>query len=109
MLQRELQEQTMARASHDLRSPVTVIHQFTTILLDGLAGPLVPQQEEYLGIVLRNTKQLDHRISDLLEVSRARAGERGAALRGSSLDPQVIEYDHMLPRIVENAESARPI
>jgi len=46
-----------------------------TILLDGLAGELKPEQHEYMGIVLRNVKQLQSMISDLLEVTRVQAGK----------------------------------
>ena len=46
-----------------------------TILLDRLAGELNLQQQEYLEIVLRNVKQLQSMINDLLEVTRVQAGK----------------------------------
>ena len=61
----------LSHVSHELRSPLAVVHQFTTILLDGLAGDLQPDQREYLGIMCRNVNQLKHMIDDLLEASRA--------------------------------------
>ena len=73
--QLELQEQFMSHVSHELRSPVTAIYQFVTILLDRLAGNLTPEQEEYLGIMHRNVHQLRNMISDLLEVTRAQTGK----------------------------------
>jgi PAS domain S-box-containing protein len=75
--QLELQEQFMSHVSHELRSPVTAIYQFVTILLDRLAGDLTPEQEEYLGIMNRNVHQLRNMISDLLEVTRAQTGKLG--------------------------------
>src|SRR5262249_30086355 len=71
MQQLELQERFMSHVSHELRSPVTAIYQFVTILLDRIAGELNTEQEEYLEIVHRNVHQLKNMISDLLEVSRA--------------------------------------
>lgn len=61
----------LSHVSHELRSPLSVVHQFTTILLDGLAGELRPEQREYLDIMFRNVNQLKHMIDDLLEASRA--------------------------------------
>ena len=61
----------LSHVSHELRSPLAVVHQFTTILLDGLAGSLSTSQKEYLEISLRNVNQLKYMIDDLLEASRA--------------------------------------
>ena len=65
----------LSHVSHELRSPLGVVHQFTTILLDELAGPLSPDQREYLDISLRNINQLKCMIDDLLEASRADVGK----------------------------------
>ena len=69
-----LHERLLSSVSHELRSPLTAIHQFVTILLDGLAGDLTDTQQEYLDIVLRNVLQLRRMIGDLLEVGRFRGG-----------------------------------
>jgi len=73
--QLEMKDQFISHVSHELRSPLSAVHQFTTILLDGLAGPLGSEQREYLEIVLRNSLQLRDMIGDLLEVTRAQAGK----------------------------------
>ena len=65
----------LSHVSHELRSPLGVVHQFTTILLDELGGPLSPDQREYLEISLRNINQLKCMIDDLLEASRADVGK----------------------------------
>jgi signal transduction histidine kinase len=68
-------DEFLSHVSHELRSPLTAIYQFVTILLDGLAGELNPEQHEYLAIVLRNVKQLHSMINDLFEVTRAQSGK----------------------------------
>jgi len=73
--QLELKDEFISHVSHELRSPLSAVHQFTTILLDGLAGALHNEQREYLEIVLRNSLQLRNMIDDLLEVTRAEAGK----------------------------------
>ncbi len=64
----------LSHVSHGLRSPLAVVHQFTTVLLDGLGGPLTKNQKEYLDISLRNVNQLKYMIDDLLEVRALAAG-----------------------------------
>jgi hypothetical protein len=54
-----------------LRSPLSVVHQFVSILLDGLGGAINADQKEYLEITMRNVNQLKGMIDDLLEASRA--------------------------------------
>lgn len=73
--QLELKDQVLSHVSHELRTPLTAAYQFITILRDGLAGDLQPQQKEYVDIVLRNLKQLHTMISDLLEITRAESGK----------------------------------
>jgi signal transduction histidine kinase len=73
--QLQFKDQFLSHVSHELRSPLSAIRQFVTILLDGLAGELRPEQHEYMGIVLRNVKQLQSMIHDLLEVTRVQAGK----------------------------------
>jgi signal transduction histidine kinase len=71
----QFKDEFLSHVSHELRSPLSAIRQFVTILLDGLAGELQPEQHEYMGIVLRNVKQLQSMINDLLEVTRVQAGK----------------------------------
>jgi signal transduction histidine kinase len=73
--QMQFKDEFLSHVSHELRSPLTAIYQFVTILLDRLAGELNAEQHEYLEIVLRNVKQLQSMINDLLEVTRVQAGK----------------------------------
>ncbi|RNC73128.1 MAG: PAS domain S-box protein, partial [Desulfuromonadales bacterium] len=61
--------------SHELRTPLTSIAGYVEMLVDGDAGPLSEEQEEYLGIVKRNTDRLTTLINDLLDVTRIEAGK----------------------------------
>jgi sigma-B regulation protein RsbU (phosphoserine phosphatase) len=65
----------LSHVSHELRTPLTCIHQFVTILLDGLAGAVLPEQREHLRTVLRSVNQLRSMIGDLLEATRAESGK----------------------------------
>src|SRR5208282_4723479 len=73
--QLEFKDRFLSHVSHELRTPLTCIHQYVTLLLDGLAGPLLPNQTDHLKAVLKSTHQLHAMIRDLLEATRAESGK----------------------------------
>ena len=73
--QLHFKDQLLSHVSHELRSPLTCIHQFVTILLDGLAGPIAAEQRECLDTVLSSAEQLRSMINDLLETATIEAGK----------------------------------
>jgi|GEM_PF-716290 len=73
--QLRFKDEFLSHVSHELRSPLTAIKQFTSILLDGLAGELNQEQRQYQQIVLRNVRQLQSMIDDLLEITRLETGK----------------------------------
>ena len=80
-LQLQLKDEFFSHVSHELRSPLTAIYQFGTILADELAGAVTTEQRECLQVILRNVTQLQSMIGDLLEVTRAQEGKL-------TIDPQ---------------------
>ena len=84
--QLQLRDEFLSLVSHELRSPLTSIYSFTTIVADGLAGETNPEQDDYLQIILRNVLQLEAMIEDLLEVTRAQAGKLSVELQPFSVD-----------------------
>jgi signal transduction histidine kinase len=73
--QLQMKDRFLSHVSHELRSPLTAIYQFVTIVLDGLGGDLTAEQREYLEVALRNVKQLRTMIADLLDATRAETGK----------------------------------
>src|SRR5207248_6384666 len=73
--QLEFKNQFLSHVSHELRTPLTCIHQYVTILLDGLAGEISAEQREHLNTVFRSVNQLGAMVRDLLEASRAESGK----------------------------------
>ena len=86
-----MKDQFFSNVSHELRTPLTAVYQFVTIVLDGLAGSLNADQKDYLGIALRNVKQLQAMVGDLLEATRAETGKLAIHPRGVSLNLSVTE------------------
>jgi signal transduction histidine kinase len=87
--QMQLKDEFLSHVSHELRSPLTAIYQFVTILLDRLAGELKQEQREYLEIVLRNVRQLQSMIDDLLEVTRVQSGKLVIELQCTSISDAI--------------------
>ncbi len=90
--QLKFKDDFLSHVSHELRSPLTAIKQFSTILAGGLAGELSADQHEYIDIVVKNVHQLQSIIDDLIEVTRLETGTL-------SLNPEPIA----LPEVIEDA------
>jgi signal transduction histidine kinase len=73
--QLDFKNQFLSHVSHELRTPLTCIHQYVSLLLDGLAGPLAPEQTDHLKTVFKSVNQLHAMIRDLLEATRAESGK----------------------------------
>jgi signal transduction histidine kinase len=86
-----IKDEFLSHVSHELRSPLNAIYQFVTLVQDGLAGEVNPEQRGDLEIVLRNVKQLKSMINDLLEVTRSESGKVRLELQPTSLSDAIAE------------------
>ena len=91
--QLEFKNQFLSHVSHELRTPLTCIHQYVTLLLDGLAGPVAPDQADHLKTVLKSVNQLHAMIRDLLEAARAESGKM-------QIEPRCISLGELLQQAV---------
>ena len=88
----ELQEQDRRRslflsvASHELRTPMTVIRSFADNMRDGIAGPVSEQQLTYLARISHNLNRLTRIINQLLDWSRLDSEKDMLCLRPVSLE-----------------------
>jgi hypothetical protein len=76
-----------------LRTPLTCIHQYITLLLDGLAGPVAPDQIDHLKTVLKSVNQLHAMIHDLLEAARVESGK-------TRIEPRCIAIGELMQQAV---------
>jgi len=70
----ELKEEFVFVAAHELRTPSTVIKGYTSMLLEGDAGPLTKKVKTFLSGVEQANQRLLQLVEDLLEVARSEAG-----------------------------------
>ncbi|MBB5059978.1 PAS domain S-box-containing protein [Granulicella aggregans] len=92
----KLKDDFLSRVSHELRSPLTSIYSFTSIIADDLAGNTTSQQQEYLQIVLKNVDQLQSMIEDLLTVTQANEGKLSIDLKPIQLSECVTDALHTI-------------
>lgn len=59
--------------AHDFRTPLTVIKEFSSIIADGLGGPVTEQQNEYLQFIITATRDLAQMVDDFLDSSKLKA------------------------------------
>ncbi|MEX2207438.1 MAG: hybrid sensor histidine kinase/response regulator [Myxococcota bacterium] len=99
-----MKDEFLSHVSHELRTPLSAVHQFATILLARIPGPMNDAQQEYLEIIVRNSKQLAKMIEDILEVTRAESGKLSVRLRAVPLASVVQEVTQ---RTWNDAESKK--
>lgn len=94
--QLQFKDEFLSHVSHELRTPLTSIHQFVTILLDGLAGEVSAEQRDHLVTILGSANQLLSMIDDLVEATRAESGKLRVEVRCMNIGEVVQQAVAML-------------
>lgn len=68
-------------ASHELRTPMTVIRGYITMMLDGDAGEISDEAKTYLERVLKSTNRQLNLINDMLDIAKLEAGKQEFDIR----------------------------
>ncbi len=90
-LELQMKDEFLSHISHELRSPLSSIYLFVTLISDRLAGEINNQQDEYLRIVLDNVGQMKAMVDALLDTIRMRTGALDVRLKSVSVC-EVAEY-----------------
>jgi PAS domain S-box-containing protein len=69
-----LKSQFLANMSHEFRTPLNAMLGYTSMLLQGVAGPLEPPAKRQLGRIESNGRHLLTIINEILDISRIEAG-----------------------------------
>lgn len=98
----EAMREFVAIASHDLRTPVTVIKGFAAALESDIEAIPGAQRQQYLGTIRRHADHLGVIIDDLLTTSRLDAG----VIEPSPTDVALAEF---LERLAVDLHPAEPV
>ena len=93
-----LRNEFLANVSHELKTPITSIIGFVSLLLRGAAGDLSEKGEHFLNRVLANARTLHAAIDDVLDL--AQLGSADVPLHPTPFEPGAL--------IHECIESVRP-
>ncbi|MBA2540256.1 MAG: HAMP domain-containing histidine kinase [Deltaproteobacteria bacterium] len=70
-----LKSNFLATMSHELRTPLTSVIGYAEMMAEGLAGPISPEQKEYLTTILGKADQLLGLITAVLDVATLESGQ----------------------------------
>ncbi|HEX9094071.1 MAG TPA: ATP-binding protein, partial [Coriobacteriia bacterium] len=89
----------LANMSHELRTPLNSIIGFSSVLSQGMAGPLNEEQERQVGMINRAGRQLLSLVGDVLDLEKIESGRIEVSVSEFALPPFVRQL----------AESVRPM
>lgn len=71
----EAKDEFVSMASHQLRTPLTSVKGYISMVLEGDAGKISPLQKQLLGEAFTSSERMVHLINDFLNVSRLQTGK----------------------------------
>ena len=95
-----LKSEFLATMSHELRTPLNSIIGFSSILRQGLAGPLNGEQEKQIDMVRGSARHLLALINDLLDLSRIESGNMEVSVEEFELAGVLAEVEAVLAPMV---------
>lgn len=90
-----MKDALIATASHELRTPITVIAGYADLLLGDSAGALNQKQRHYMQRTRDTTTHLTDMVNDMLDISRLESGQR-------ENNPEPIDIVLFLQSVVED-------
>lgn len=72
--------------AHEFRTPLTVIHEFASILQDGIGGELTPEQSKFLEYIDASASDLSGMVDDFLDSSKLKAKNLRVFREGVSVE-----------------------
>jgi signal transduction histidine kinase/ActR/RegA family two-component response regulator len=81
--------QFLANMSHELRTPLTAIIGYSSILKEGIFGPVNERQLEAVSAISQSSDHLKHLIDDVLNLARVESGKEDP-------EPRIIRVQDLL-------------
>ncbi|MFP6816384.1 MAG: hybrid sensor histidine kinase/response regulator [Pseudomonadales bacterium] len=77
--------------SHELKTPLTAIREFTSIMLDAIGGPINAKQRKFLTTSLHCCDTLTGLVSDLFDTARIATGRLAFDFESAAINPVIEE------------------
>lgn len=97
----EAKDEFISMASHQLRTPLTTVKGYVSMLDDGDFGSLTKEQKKSVDLALDGSNRMARLIDDLLNVSRMEAGKFYIDASNVDLEKMVTEEIHQLQTLAE--------
>ncbi|MCF7810831.1 response regulator [bacterium] len=81
----EMKNRLMSNITHEVRTPTAVVKEFTSLILDGVAGDLNDSLRQYMQLIQSNVERLARLIDNLLTLARADSGGFSIVLQPISI------------------------
>lgn len=91
-------DEFVSMASHQLRTPLTSVKGYISMVLEGDAGDITPMQKQLLEEAFVSSERMVHLIGDFLNVSRLQTGK-------FVLDPSLVNLADLVEEEVEGLEA----
>jgi signal transduction histidine kinase len=98
----EAKDEFVSMASHQLRTPLTSIKGYISMVLEGDAGEINETQKQMLGQAFFSSQRMVYLISDLLNVSRLKTGKFVIEPKPAYL-PDIVESE--MQQLIEGASA----
>jgi signal transduction histidine kinase len=95
----QMKDQFVSVVSHELRTPLTSIVGYLELVLEGEAGDLNVDQEQFLRIVDRNCHRLNELVDEILFIARVDAGR-------FTLARESVDLSELAEAAVKSAQAA---
>jgi signal transduction histidine kinase len=95
-----LKSQFLANMSHEFRTPLNAMLGYTSMLLQGVAGPIEPPARRQLGRIESNGRHLLTIINEILDISRIEAGRMPLQISRFKIPELVAEVKSELEPLV---------
>lgn len=89
-----MKQQFIANVSHELRTPIQMLQGYTEAILDGIVVEK-NDVDEFLNIILDESKRLNRLVNELINVARIDAGE-------TTLNKEAMDISPLLEKNIQN-------
>jgi len=84
-------------ASHQLRTPLTAVKGYISLIIEGTYGKLAAKMVNPLKNVYESNEKLINLVNDLLNLSRLEAGR-------IEFKPELVSLEEMIPKVIKDLE-----